>query len=174
MKPSLTWFFQYKFANNFVTLFDIQQLDNYFCEISEYCFHTLQNTPEISNTLDLSVFFIHYLLNRLEHFRSTLLRYTQKNLRHNICPRSLNYNICDCKCIICRFPQLKIDILDTSIESYYKKLYMLHDDTQKFMLAILEKCFDVQCIHTMFLQKEYPDLEYDAIEQYVTSFEIEK
>lgn len=171
MNPSVTWFFQYKFANNIVTLHDIQQLDNYFCEISEYCFNTLQFTPEISSTLDLSVFFVHYLLNRLQHFRNSLLRYTQKNLRHNIIPRQLNYEITDCKCILCRFPKLQIDIVDTSIEAYYRKLSFLHVDTQKFMLAVLEKCFDVQCIHTMFIQKEYPQLDFNAVEQYVTSFE---
>lgn len=174
MKPSITWFFQYKFANNLVSLSDIQHLDDYFCDLSEYCFNTLQNTPEISKTLDLSVFFVHYLLNRLQHFRNTLHRYTQKNLRHNITPKQLSFNIENCQCILCRFPHLQINIVDTSIETYYKKLSMHHIDIQKFMLAVLEKCFDVQCIHTMFLQKEYPHLDYDTIEKYVNAFESDK
>ena len=173
MNPSLTWFFQYKFANNLVSLSDIQQLDNYFCHISEFCFQMLQSNHEISKTLGLSVFFVHYLLNRLQHFRKTLLRYTQKNLRHNIQPRPLNFDFASCECILCKFPQLKVNVLDTSIESYYQKLSLLHIDLQKFMLAVLEKCFDVQCIHTMFLQKEYPTLEYNEIEKYVSSFDVE-
>lgn len=173
MDPSITWFFQYKFVNKIVTFEDIQNLDNYFCFLWETAFQTLQNSPEIYSTLNLSIFFIHYLLNRLQHFRKTLLRYTQTNLRHNINPRPLGFNIGDCKCILCKFPNLKIDILDTNIDSYYKNLSSLSTENQKFMLSVLEKCFDVQCIHTMFIQQEFPQLDYQSVEKYVTSFAIE-
>jgi hypothetical protein len=38
------------------------------------------------------------------------------------------------------------------------------------MLLILEKCFDLQCLHSLIIQCQYPHLDNEIIYNFVTKY----
>jgi hypothetical protein len=137
-------------------------------------FHHLQNTHEIGRVYSLSVFIVHYFLNRLHHLRHSFKLFAEYYLKLSYVQDRLLFQDNECKCIICRFPDMKIDKLDETLEQYFNSLNKQTPETSNFMLAVLEKCFDIQCLHTMIIQQQYPHLDKETINHFVTAYDQPK
>lgn len=174
MNPTFLYYFQFKFLNNILTIDDIKSLDNYICNVAEQTFSSLQISPKFSVQCNFTVFFLHYLLNRLQHFRNTFFRYTFRKLRYNIQPRQLNFEDLVCLCNHCNFPNLRFNLQSENINAYFSNLLNLDSQFQKIALSVIENCFEIQCLHIMFLQKEFPNVDYNIIEKFVYSHKINK
>jgi hypothetical protein len=171
MDPSPTWFFQFKLFTKSITKKELEKLDSYICHLMNHCFYNLQHNNEIGKLYSLSVFLVHYFLNRLHHFRRTLKYFAENNLKITFQQEQLLFQDPDCKCIMCKFPHIQLENIDESLQQYFTSLKKQSIPTQHFMLSVLEKCFDLQCLHTMIIQQQYPHLDHDIITNYVTVYD---
>ena len=170
MEPSPTWNLQFKLATRTVNEQDIHDIDHYIYRlaVSSYCH--LQSNFEVNRVLSLSVYLLHYFINKLLHFRITFQYFINHFLKFPILLKPITFDIKDCLCIHCKFPDISTDSIETTLEQYFNNLKGKTTKTQKFMLLVLEKCFDLQLLHTMILQQQYPHLDSDAIQTFVVSY----
>jgi hypothetical protein len=167
MEPSLTWNFQFKLLTKTVELKDIYSIDGYLNNTLNICFDHLQNTPEINRVYSLSIFLLHYFINKLQHFRTNFQYFTNHFLRLQYQPQPLTFDITKCICIFCKFPNLSTEKLETTLEEYFHQLKKRPRHVQLFMLTLLEKSFELQCLHTLILKQQYPHLDNETISNFV-------
>jgi hypothetical protein len=170
MEPSPSWYFHYKLNTQTVIKKDLEIVDGYILNILHLSYFTLQNTPEINKVYSLSVFLLHYFINKLLHFRISFRNFANHFLKIEFEPKQISFNITQCVCIYCKFPDIQSDTIETTLQQYFNKLQKQPLHIQTFMLSVLEKCFDIQCLHTMILQYQYPHLDNEIIQNFVTTY----
>jgi len=170
MEPSPTWNLQFKLCTQTVTEDDIKTIDNYIYHMTNLCYHHLQYTPEINRVYSLSVFLLHYFLNKLLHFRTSFQYFVNHFLKLQFLPKRIFFDVTQCTCIRCKFPDISSEKMDTSLEQYFNHLKTQPVKVRNYMLSVLEKCFDLQCLHSMILEHQYPHLDKETISNFVTTY----
>jgi hypothetical protein len=170
MESSPAWNFHFKLTTKTITEEDILKIDNYICFMSKLCFYHLQNTPEINRNYSLSVFLLHYFLNKLLHFRTDFHFFIKHYIKIEIEFGKLLTDITKCQCIYCNFPNLKLEFIDQSLQQYFTTLLKHTPQIQNYMLSVLEKCFELRNLHSLILQIQYPHLSNDTITHFVVTY----
>jgi hypothetical protein len=170
MKPSAIWNLQFKLTTKTITVKDIFEIDDYICFQTKLCFYHLQKTTEINKVYSLSVLLLHYFLNRLLHFRTNFHFFVKHYLNLEFEPENLTTNFSQCICIYCKFPNVKLEKIDQSLQQYFQTLQKHSQPVQEYMLSVLEKCFELQNLHSLILQCQYPHLNTDVITHFVLSY----
>jgi hypothetical protein len=165
--PSPSWNLNFKLITKSVTKTDLELIDNYTFGILNVCYHHLQNTREINRNYSLSVFLLHYLFNKLIHFRISFQYFFTHFLKIRYQLRPIHVDIKQCICIFCIGPKNKQIKIESNLDEYFQHLIKQPQHVQKIMLSLLEKIFDLNCLHTMILNYQYPHLDTETISNFV-------
>ena len=167
--PSVTWLFSYKVLSNELNLTDVKNFNNYLNETALITFQQLQKNNEIKSVLSISVLLIHYFLNRIEHLQTTLDLLAVSKFSTSIFKPPKLYDLKNCSCILCKFPEIATTFTpESDILSFFQSLQNKSFNTKTFILAILEKVYEIQCIHTTIICHLFPQMNYEEITQFVT------
>lgn len=167
--PSLTWFFTFKILSKTFTLTDIKNYQQFLKTTALNAFKQLQDNKELKSILSVSVLLTHYFINRIEHLITSLELFATSKFSILIEKQPPLYDIKTCSCIVCKFPDISSAfILDTNLINFFQELQRKTFATRMFTLAIFEKIYEIQCIHTTIINQLYPQMNSNDVLQYVT------
>ena len=166
--PTTTWYFSYQVLTKSFSIEDLENYNRYLSHTAHLTFNQLQANTELKSFLSISVLFVHYFINRIEHFQATLNTLAISKFATPLKTVLKNYDLTKCTCIICKFPNLNLSHLDTNLVNFLSSLKTKTENTRLLVLAIFEKIYEIQCIHTTTIQHLFPNMSNDVINQYVT------
>ena len=165
--PSAANFFSYRILSKNITPSEIVNYDCYITSLSDLIIEFFQNNNSLKSIYSLSNLLVHYLVDRIDHLKSTLHLFSNVKLQHQFTPTQYKNTLNRCQCISCSLKSIPSNLSNIDLLCYFNQLKQESYEVQFYCLTVIEKIYEIQTVHVILIQHLRPDLTLELAKKFV-------